>query len=144
MTTSQWPIEAWITVLAKEEDRRKGFRTAGTLILPNISCISEQSRDILEVLSLILHCKTICCYRTTSPITSTTSGTLTTCTPSSRWIDYGRKKSQRDRQSVFFIAVNPMYANQDLEEVRYDMDKPRIAVHKILGEFIKIQYIGAI
>ena len=37
---------------------------------------------------------------------------------------------RRDRQSVFFTAVNPMYANQDLEEVQYDLDKPSIAVHK--------------
>ena len=37
-----------------------------------------------------------------------------------------------------------MYANQDLEEVQYDLDKPRITVYKILGEFTKIQYIGAI
>ena len=37
---------------------------------------------------------------------------------------------KRDRQSVFFTAVNPMYANQDLEEVQHDLDKPRIAVYK--------------
>ena len=30
----------------QKEDQRKGFNTAWTLILPNISCISEQSRDI--------------------------------------------------------------------------------------------------
>ena len=42
-----------------EEDRRKGFSTAWTLIPPKISCISEQSRDIQEVLSLIPHSKTI-------------------------------------------------------------------------------------
>ena len=34
----------------------------------------------------------------------------------------------RDRQSVFFTAVNPMYVNQNLE--KYDLDKPRIAVYK--------------
>ena len=48
-----------------------------TLILPTISCISEQPRDIQEVLSLIQHCKTMYCYRETS-------GALATCTPSSR------------------------------------------------------------
>ena len=41
----------------------------------------------------------------------------------------GGRSLKRDRRSVFFTAVNPMYANQDLEEVRYDLDKPRIAVH---------------
>ena len=29
-----------------------------------------------------------------------------------------------------FTAVNPMYANQDLEEVQYDLDKPRFTVNK--------------
>ena len=31
---------------------------------------------------------------------------------------------------MFFTAVNPMYASQDLEEVQYDMDKPRVAVYR--------------
>ena len=39
---------------------------------------------------------------------------------------------------MFFTAVNPMYANQDLEEVPYDLDKSRIAVCKTLGEFTRI------
>ena len=41
----------------------------------------------------------------------------------------GGRSLKRDRQSVLFTAVNPMYANQDLEEVQYDPDKPRIAVY---------------
>ena len=121
----------------KEEDRRKGFSTACTLILPSMSRISEQSRDIQEVISLISHCKTMYCYRTTSPITSTTSRTLTTCTHHHPgWID-SRKRivSKGTRQSVFFTAVNPMYAHQDLEEVQYDLENPRIAVYKITLEY---------
>ena len=39
----------------------------------------------------------------------------------------GGKSLRRDRQSVFFTAVNPMYARQDLEEFEYDLDEPRIA-----------------
>ena len=31
---------------------------------------------------------------------------------------------------MFFTAVNLVYANQDPEEVQYDLDKPRIAVNK--------------
>ena len=63
-----------------------------------------------------------------SPSTSTTSGALVTCTPSSRadWF----QSLKRDMKSVFFTTVNPMYANQDLEEIQYDLDKPRIAVYK--------------
>ena len=42
----------------------------------------------------------------------------------------GRRSLKRDRQSVFFTAVNPMYASQDLEELQYDLDKPSITVYK--------------
>ena len=42
----------------------------------------------------------------------------------------GRKSFKRDSQSVFFTAMNPMYANQDLEDVQYGLDKPRITVYK--------------
>ena len=31
---------------------------------------------------------------------------------------------------MFFTAVNPMYARQDLEGVEYDLDKPRIAPYE--------------
>ena len=31
---------------------------------------------------------------------------------------------------MFITAVNPMYSNQDLEEVQYDLDKPRIRCAK--------------
>ena len=37
-----------------------------------------------------------------------------------------------------------MYTCQHQEEVQYDLDKPRIAVYKILGEFNNIQYVGVI
>ena len=80
--TSHWPIHVWISFSAKGEGQKQKFQHCLNPILPNISCISEQSKEILEVLLLILHCKTMCCYRMTSPSTSTTSGTLTTCTPS--------------------------------------------------------------
>ena len=55
----------------KEEDQRKGFNIARTLTLPNTSCISRQFKDIQEVISLILHCKTMYCCQRTSPSTST-------------------------------------------------------------------------
>ena len=42
----------------------------------------------------------------------------------------GGKSIRRDRQSVFFTAVNPMDARQDQREVEYDLDKPRIAPNK--------------
>ena len=42
----------------------------------------------------------------------------------------GGKSVRKDRQSVFFTAVNPMYARENLEEAQYDLDKPRIAVYR--------------
>ena len=37
--TSQWPVDAWITSLAKGVGPRKGSNIAWTLTLPNTSCI---------------------------------------------------------------------------------------------------------
>ena len=42
----------------------------------------------------------------------------------------GGTSLRRDRESVFYAAVNPMDARLDLKEVEYDPDKPRIAPHK--------------
>ena len=61
-----WPEE--------EEDKRKGFNFVWTLTLPDTFWISEQSKDILVVLLLILSCKTMYCYQKDLPNTSTTSG----------------------------------------------------------------------
>ena len=65
----------------------------------------------------------------------------------------GIKSNRRDRQSVFFAAVNPMDDNQDLEAVQYnlawkklDATWPSQGSHhpKILGDFVKAQCTGAI
>ena len=42
----------------------------------------------------------------------------------------GGKSNRRDRQSVFFTAVNPIDIQPDRREVEYDLDKPRIAPYK--------------
>ena len=42
----------------------------------------------------------------------------------------GGRSLKRDRQSVFFAAVNPMDDDQSMEEIRCDLDKPRIAPYK--------------
>ena len=89
-----------------------------------LSCISEQFRDIQEVISLILHCKTMYCCLMTLPSTSTTSGTI-----KSELIPRGRSLRKDDRQSMFFTDVYPMYAREDLEEAQHDLEKPRIAVY---------------
>ena len=42
----------------------------------------------------------------------------------------GGKCLEGDRQSVFFTAVNPMNDDQGMEEIRCDLDKPRIVPYK--------------
>ena len=49
-------------------------------------------------------------------------------------IDSRKKKSQKGQAVSVFHSREPD-VRQDLEEVQYDLDKPRIAV--ILGEFTK-------
>ena len=80
---------------------------------------------------MVLHCETVyCCWMTFAEyiynignahdMHSIVQGGSIPC----------GKSLKRDRQSVFFTAVNPMYANQYLEEVQYDLDKPRISVYR--------------
>ena len=42
----------------------------------------------------------------------------------------GGRSNRKNRQSVFFTAVNPIYIEPDQREVEYDLDKPRIAPNK--------------
>ena len=127
------------------EDNRKGFSTVWTLILANISCISEKSRDIQEVFSFILHCKTMYCFQRTSPSTSTTSRTLTTCTPSSR-ADWFREEEASERTgnqctSQPWTRCTPIEIWKKFNTI---WTNPEPQCEKILGEFTKTQYIGAI
>ena len=105
---------------------------------------SEQSRDIQEILSLILHCKTMFCHRTTSSSTSTTSGSLTTCTPSCR-VDWFRDKKVSKGQAVCFsqprTQCTPIKMWKKFNTIWIN---PESRCTKMFGEFTKIQNIGAI
>ena len=65
-----------------------------------------------------------------------------------KWIDPRRQKSQKGQAVRAFHCGesdgSPMDDDQSMEEVQYDLDKPRIAPQKILGDLIKTQCIGAI
>ena len=65
----------------KEEERKRDFNAAWILTSWINSCDSGQIKDIQEKISLIHYCKTIHCCRVTLQSTSTTSGTLSKCTP---------------------------------------------------------------
>ena len=122
--TSQWPNEAWITFLAKgEEDRKKGFSPHSSEHVLYFRGIQEHSGGTLvdptlqdDVLLLDDFAEDIYHIRNGHDMHSIIQGGL----------NPGGKSLKRDRQSMFFTAVNPMYANQDPEEVQCDLDKPRI------------------
>ena len=78
----------------------------------------EQFKATLEENTEIQHCKTTCCYRTTSLSTSATLEAPTICTRSFRGNDV-----KKGRHAVFWTAVNPMFIDQHVT-------KPRIAVYK--------------
>ena len=100
-------------VFCKEEvAQRRDFSIAWILTLPRLFKTFEQFKAILEEIKLIQHCKTTCCYRATSPSTSTTLEAPTTCTPLSGldWFRVG-KDVKKGRQTVFFTALNHMFAH---------------------------------
>ena len=93
--------------------------------------ISELFKVIQDPIPLILHCRTMCQFRTiyffeyiyhtgcaVSVHSITKSGLIA-----------GGQNSSRERQTVFFTAVNPTHKNpQDPTEL--DLTKPRLASHK--------------
>ena len=90
----QWPINDWIPILAKGGGPKKRFQYC---LNPNSSRHFLNFRaiqDIQEVISLILNCKTLYCYQRAS---------LSTC----KWIDPGRKKSQKGKTICVFHDSEP-------------------------------------
>ena len=129
--TSQWSIEAWITFLAKGGGPMKRFQyclipnssehflyfraiqghSGGTLVHPTLQDNVLLPNDFAEYIYHLENAHDM--------------HTLIRC-----GVIPGGRSLKRDRQSVIFTAVNPMYANQDLEDVQYDLDKPRITLYK--------------
>ena len=71
--TLQWTVSTWVNSLAKRRrTKEKVSNSVWTLTLPSTSCISDHFKDIQEVTSLVLHCKTMYCYWRTSQSTSIT------------------------------------------------------------------------
>ena len=106
----------------KEEERREGFNVAWIFIRPINSSTSEHFRGFQEVILLIRYCKTMHGSWMSSPSNAFEMHSII-----KSGLIPGGKSLRTDRQSVFFTAVNPMYARQNLEEVEDDLDKPRIA-----------------
>ena len=106
---------------------------------------TKQSSDIQEVLSLILHCKTMYCYRMTSLCTCTTSGTLMTCTPSSSADWFREEKVSNGTGNPCFSQpwnrCTPLKIQKKFSTIWIN---PESRCTKTLGEFTQIQHMGAI
>ena len=129
--TSQWLITDWITCLAKGGGPKKRFQyclnphsskhilyfiashghSGGNLVDPALQESVVLPEDFTEY---IYHVGNV------SEIHSIIRSGLIP----------GGRSLKRDRQSVFFTAVNPMDDDQSMEEIRCDLDKPRIAPYK--------------
>ena len=95
-----------------------------TLLTPSYAF--EQFKVILEENTLILHCKTTCCYSATSPSTSTTFEAPTICTRSfNKGLILGGKDVKKGRHAMFFTDLIEQH-----RERNYDVTKHRIAVYK--------------
>ena len=112
--TSQWPINDWITCLAKGGGPKKGFNITWTLTLPSTSCISEQFRDIQEVISLILHCKTMYCCQRKKPPKGQAVRVFHCSEPDGRRSKHGRNSMRlgqaKDRTVQMYLETSSIYS----------------------------------
>ena len=131
--TSHWSTRAWISFLAEGGGHKKRFQYClepslvwTLLVFPSNSrtfrrhsrwsCIAKRNYVLLpdDFVEYIYH----------------TGNDHDMHTISQCALIPGGKTLKRDRHSVFFAAVNPMYTNQHQGEVQYDLDKPRIAEYQ--------------
>ena len=91
--------------------------------------ISELFKVIQDAIPLILHYRTMCQFRTISSSTFITWDVQSVYTPSSIRIDTGRKNLGKERQTVFFTAVNPLNKKHK-DPYDIDLTAPRLAWYK--------------
>ena len=87
----------------------------------------ELFKVIRDAIPLILHCRRMCKFRTISSITFYHIGcavSLHSITNSG--LIAGGQNSSRERQTVFFTAMNPMNKNHK-DPQKLDLTKPRLA-----------------
>ena len=108
----------------KEEDKRKDFSIV--LILQEQFCTSELFKVIQDAVLLILHYRTMSWFRTVSSSTFVTSDVQPIYIPSSIQDWYREGQILSNRQTVFFLPVNPMdKEHKDPDTI--DLDVPRRA-----------------
>ena len=91
----------------------------------------ELFKVIQDAVPLILHYRTMCWFRTISSSTFIILDMQSIYTPSQiqDWYREDKINSSRNRQTVFFTAVNPMHKNHQ-DPVELDLTKPRLASFK--------------
>ena len=102
----------------------------------------EQFKATLEENKLIQHCRTRCCYRATSPSTSTTLEAPTTCTPSSNqdWFRVEKKKRNGDRRysSQPWVLCPYIYTSRGITTWR----SPELQCTSKIGKYTRTQHTG--
>ena len=129
--TSQWPINDRITCLAKGGKPKKRFQYC---LNPHSSKHFVYFRATQEnsggnLVHLALQDNVLLPEDFTEYIFHVGNVREIHSIIRSRLIPGGRSL-KKDRQSVFSTAVNPMDDDQSMEEIRCDLDKPRIAPYK--------------
>ena len=98
-----WSIRTWLSYFQKGSGLKKRFQF----------CADPYSADTILYLRaiqsyaggkhiVILHCKTTCCYRATSPSTSTTLEAPRYALDHSIWIDSGWEEVSKGRHAMLF------------------------------------------
>ena len=142
---SQWPLEDWISTLAKGREAKKRFQYC---VNPN------SSNQFLYFRAIQGH----------SGKAAVDPAWQRQCTVTERihrvhlprrereWVEFHNKKRtnsrrkslNRGRQAVFFTTVNPMDDEYGMGETPCDLPKQGSRFTRILGNAFKIKYFGAV
>ena len=125
----------------KEEESRKGFNIIAWIqTFPATSCISEQFKDIQEIMLLILSCETM---GFTEYIYHVGNASEMNSIIRSGLIPGGRRL-KRGSQSVFLTMTNPMEKDNGMVKTPCDLTSQGSRHTRILGNIFKTLFIGAI
>ena len=140
---SQWPLEDWISTLAQGGGAKTRFQYCVNPNSSNQFLYLQQFKDIQETMLLILHCKTMYCYRKDLPSTSTTSGTRV------NWIlqqemDILQEGTSLKERSGLLHHSEPMEDVYGMEETPCVLTKTSIAPYKNTWTRLQNTVFGAI
>ena len=129
--TLQWTVKTWATSLAKGGGEKEGFQCCLNPYSSNEFLYFRAIQGHSGEKSLIHCCKTLYCYRMTSPSTFYHIGNAFDMHSIIKsGLIPGGKSLRRDRQSVFLTALDPMDTEHDRREVEHDLSKLRITPYK--------------